>query len=188
MTLMQEPPAGQRNGLPEYLERVSRGDREAFAALYRQTAPRMFGICLRMLDTRHEAEETLQDVYLTVWRKAGQFDPERGSAMTWLATIARNRARDRLRTRTAAREDPIALDDDWADAAPNAEDLALAGDDSARVHRCLGTLEPVDQRLIRTAFFDGATYTQLAARAARPLGTIKSRIRRALVRLKECLA
>ena len=176
------------SSLGHTLVRVSHGDRDAFAELYRQCAPRLFGICLQMLDTRQEAEETLQDVFLTVWHKAALFDPDRGAALPWLATVARNRARDRLRRRPVLRDQPIELDDDWADDSPNAEDLALASDDARRVHQCLNTLEPVDQRLIRTAFFDGASYADLATRAARPLGTIKSRIRRALLRLKECLA
>lgn len=175
-------------GLGQTLVQVSLGDRVAFAELYRRVSPRLFGICLRMLDTRQEAEETLQDVFLTVWHKAGQFDPLRGSAMTWLGTIARNRALDRLRTRRGKHDEPIELDDDIIDTAPLAEDVLAANDDARRVHHCLGTLEATDQRLIRTAFFDGASYAELAERTDRPLGTIKSRIRRALIRLKECLA
>jgi len=185
---MSLSPQSVDGGLSQTLVRVSHGDRDAFAELYRRVSPRLFGICLRMLDTRQEAEETLQDVFLTVWHKAGQFDPARGSALTWLGTIARNRSLDRLRARRGRPDDPIELDDDIVDTAPLAEDVLAASDDERRVHRCLDTLEPVDQRLIRTAFFDGASYAELAERSDRPLGTIKSRIRRALIRLKECLA
>ncbi len=185
MSLSPRPVDG---GLGQALVQVSLGDRDAFADLYRRASPRLFGICLRMLETRQEAEETLQDVFLTVWHKAGQFDPARGSAMTWLGTIARNRSLDRLRMRRGRHDEPIELDDDIVDTAPLAEDILAANDDARRVHHCLGTLEATDQRLIRTAFFDGASYSDLAARTARPLGTIKSRIRRALIRLKECLA
>jgi len=175
-------------GLSDTLVRVSYGDRAAFADLYARVSPRLFGICLRMLPTRQEAEETLQDVFLTVWHKAAQFDPARGSALTWLGTIARNRSLDRLRASRGRADDPIELDEDIPDTAPLAEDILLDRDDARRVHQCLGTLDPGDQRLIRTAFFDGASYAELATRSDRPLGTIKSRIRRALIRLKECLA
>jgi RNA polymerase sigma-70 factor (ECF subfamily) len=174
--------------LGDVLGEVGLGNREAFAELYRRASPRLFGLCLRMLDTRHEAEECLQDVFLTVWHKAGQFDAARGSAMAWLGTIARNRALDRLRRRRGVADDPIELGEDIADSAPLAEAVVIADDEAQRVHHCLGTLDPGDQRLIRTAFFDGASYADLATRTARPVGTIKSRIRRALIRLKECLA
>lgn len=174
--------------LGEALGRIAGGDRTAFAELYSRVAPRLFGICLRMLPTRQDAEETLQDVFVTVWHRAAQFDPARGSAMVWLGTIARNRALDRLRRNRARPAEPIELDEDIVDDSPLADAVIAADHEAARVHHCLGTLEAGDQRLIRTAFFDGASYSDLATRTARPLGTIKSRIRRALIRLRECLA
>jgi RNA polymerase sigma factor (sigma-70 family) len=176
------------SGLDQALENIASGDRDAFAEVYRRTSVKLLGVCRRILPERQEAEEVLQDIYLTVWRRAGAFDATRGSAMTWLITLARNRAVDRLRASGRRPTDPIEYADHVADPAPDAETQAIALDDSARLTFCLGQIDGTDASLIRTAFFEGATYTELAERVARPLGTIKSRIRRALVSLRECLA
>ena len=108
--------------------------------------------------------------------------------MTWLITLARNRAVDRVRASGRRPTDPIEYADHVADPTPDAETQAIALDDTERLAFCLGQIDSTDAGLIRTAFFDGATYTELAERVARPLGTIKSRIRRALISLRECLA
>ena len=176
------------NSLEQALEAVATGDRAAFGVVYQRTSVKLFGVVLRILSERQEAEEVLQEVYLAVWRRAGAFDPARGTAMTWLITLARNRALDRLRVSRRRRSDPIELADDAPDPAPDAETLVLAQDEAGRIAWCLDRLDGDDARLIRTAFFEGASYAELATRAARPLGTVKSRIRRALIRLKDCLA
>ena len=108
--------------------------------------------------------------------------------MTWLITLARNRAVDRLRASGRRPTDPIEYADHVADPTPDAETQDIALDDAERLTFCLGQIDSTDAGLIRTAFFEGATYTELAERVARPLGTIKSRIRRALISLRECLA
>ena len=174
--------------LDDTLEAVADGNRAAFEALYQRTNVKLFGVALRILPERQEAEEVLQEVYLVVWRRAGAFDPARGTAMTWLITLARNRALDRLRASRRRPTDSIELAGEVPDPQPDAEAQALAGDEATRIAVCLDRLDGDDARLIRTAFFEGASYADLAERAARPLGTIKSRIRRALIRLKECLA
>lgn len=170
------------------LQRVASGDRDAFEEVYRRTSMKLFGVCLRILPVRQEAEEALQDAYLSVWQRATSFDPARGSAMTWLITLARNRAIDRLRSAGKAVAAPIDLAAEIADPSPLAPALLDASEDEQRLAHCLGTLETGDARLIRTAFFDGSTYAELAQRLTTPLGTIKSRIRRALLKLRECLA
>jgi len=170
------------------LRRVAEGDRAAFEEVYRRTSVKLFGVCLRILPVRQEAEEVLQEAYLSVWRRAGSFDAARGSAMTWLITLTRNRAVDRLRSGGRIASSPIELADEIPDPAPAASTLMEIGEDEQRLAHCLGTLEGGDARLIRTAFFEGSTYAELATRAATPLGTIKSRIRRALLKLRECLA
>jgi len=170
------------------LEAVANGDRSAFELIYRRTSVKLFGVALRILPERQEAEEVLQEVYLAVWRRAGAFDPARGTAMTWLITLARNRALDRLRMSRRRPTDPIEWADDVADPEPDAETQVLAKDEAGRIAWCLDRLDGGDARLIRTAFFEGASYADLATRTTRPLGTIKSRIRRALIRLKDCLA
>jgi RNA polymerase sigma factor (sigma-70 family) len=174
--------------LADALSRVAVGDRAAFEAVYRRTSVKLFGVCLRILPVRQEAEEALQEVYLSVWRRAGSFDAEKGSAMTWLITLARNRAIDLLRSSGRISTAPIELADQVPDLAPTASSVLEMGDDHHRLAKCLETLDGGDAGLIRTAFFEGSTYAELASRAATPLGTIKSRIRRALLKLRECLA
>jgi len=130
----------------------------------------------------------LQEAYLSVWRRAASFDAARGSAMTWLITLTRNRAVDRLRAGRKVITTTIDLADMVADERPLASTVMETSEDQARLAYCVGTLEKGDAVLIRTAFFEGSTYAELATRASIPLGTIKSRIRRALMKLRDCLA
>jgi RNA polymerase sigma-70 factor (ECF subfamily) len=170
------------------LRRVSGGDRTGLQTTYRLTSAKLFGVCLRILHERAEAEDVLQEVYLTVWQKAAGFDPVRASPMTWLIAIARNKAIDRLRAGGRARAmEPIDSAAGVADAAPLAEDALAHSEDNARLNACLGGLAASEQNALRGAFFDGNTYEDLAARMNEPLGTVKSRIRRALQKLKACL-
>ena len=170
------------------LARIPGGDRAALQTVYRLTAAKLFGVCLRILHDQAEAEDVLQEVYLTVWRKAGDFDAARASPMTWLIAIARNRAIDRLRaSRQARRLEPIDAAADIADARPGADSMVEGVQESARLHRCLGTLAAHERAALRGAFFDGNTYEELAARMNVPLGTMKSWIRRAMIKLKACL-
>lgn len=171
-----------------WLRRIAEGDRAAFEQLYRATAARLLGICLRVLHDRAEAEDVLQEVYVSVWRKAPQFSPDKSSAMTWLASIARHRAIDRLRaTPSLAVWLPVQLPEPEAD--PDATPGARAEADSERsqLDRCLRQLDARRRTLIRTAFFDGATYEDLAQRTGSPLGSVKSWIRRGLLQLRACL-
>lgn len=170
------------------MRRLAGGDRAALQTAYRLTSAKLFGVCLRILQERSEAEDVLQEVYLTVWQKAADFDPARASPMTWLITIARNKAIDRLRAGGRSRRmEPIDNVPEIADAAPLADDRLAQGEDNAKLKNCLGGLAANEQSALRGAFFDGNTYEELAVRLSEPLGTIKSRIRRALVKLKTCL-
>jgi RNA polymerase sigma factor (sigma-70 family) len=170
------------------LARIPRGDRAALQTVYRLTAAKLFGVCLRILHDQAEAEDVLQEVYLTVWRKAGDFDAARASPMSWLIAIARNRAIDRLRaSRQSRRMAPIDAAADVTVDAPAADSALEAGEENARLQRCLGTLADHERAALRGAFFDGNTYEELAARMSVPLGTMKSWIRRAMIKLKACL-
>ena len=164
------------------------GDSAAFEKLYRTTSSRLFGVCLRIVPHRPEAEDVLQEVFANVWRKATQFDPARASGLTWLTMMARNRAIDHLRSGRASRMSvPIEHIEEMAETAPDAQDAAEAMIESHRLDVCLGELEAPRRQLIRTAFFDGSTYEELAQRTGTPLGTVKSWIRRSLAKLKACL-
>ena len=169
------------------MARIAAGDRGALKALYEASSAKLFGLCLRILSDREEAQDVLQDVYVTVWRRADRFDGSRASAMTWISTIARNRAIDALRARgPAGRRQPLGGVDP-ADETPGAEALVGQADDARRLQACLDELDPRTREAIRTAFFEGVTYEALAARTDTPLGTMKSWIRRGLARLKGCL-
>jgi RNA polymerase sigma-70 factor (ECF subfamily) len=180
--------ASSGSTLAQMLAKVATGDRDAFEDIYRRTSVKLFGVCLRILPVRQEAEEALQEVYLSVWQRAGSFDMARGSAMTWLITLARNRAIDRLRAKGRIMTAPIELADDVPDNAPDATSLIAASQDERRLAHCMSTLDGGDAGLIHHAFFEGLTYADLATRASTPLGTVKSRIRRALLKLRECLS
>ncbi len=170
------------------LARVPSGDRAALQTVYRLTSAKLFGVALRILGERSAAEDVLQDVFVTIWHKAGDFDAGRASPMTWLIAITRNRAIDRLRaTRTSREMSPIDEANEVADTAPMADSALESAQDNARLHGCLDTLAADERAALRGAFFDGNTYEDLAARTNVPLATMKSRIRRAMIKLKSCL-
>ena len=170
------------------LGRIPAGDRAALQTVYRLTSAKLFGVALRILGERSEAEDVLQEVYVTVWRKAVDFDAAKASPMTWLIAIARNRAIDRLRaTGHSRRMEPIEAADAVADATPSADRALESAQEHARLHGCLEGLEQRERAALRGAFFDGNTYEDLAARMSVPLGTMKSWIRRAMIKLKACL-
>ena len=172
--------------LVRLLSDIASGDRGAFALLYQRTSAKLYGICLRLLGNEAEAQEILQEVFLTVWRKADRFDAGRAGAITWLSVLARNRAIDRIRMRPSETEDVDAAAE-IPDGAPSAFDVVEQEQDSARLRDCLDKLDARARTMIRSAFFEGATYSQLAAEAGVPLPTMKSWIRRGLQRLRGCL-
>jgi RNA polymerase sigma-70 factor (ECF subfamily) len=181
-------PDTSRASLEVLLVQVALGNRAAFAQLYQETASRLFGICVRVLNQRSEAEDALQDVYTSVWRKAAQFDPSKASASAWLSMIARNKAIDRLRSLPFQQvRANLEAADHIADSAASPAQAAQTETDRTQLEHCLERLEPKRRSLIRSAFFDGLTYEELAAKIEAPLGSIKSWIRRGLLQLRECL-
>lgn len=180
-------PAG-RERLVLCLLRAAEGERAALRDIYDLTAAKLLGVCLRILHDREEAEDVLQDVYLTIWNKAGHFDAARASPITWMATIARNRSIDRLRSLgSRARTADIDLAAAVPDGAPDALGRLEAADEARRLRDCLDGLDERARGTITAAFFGGHTYEALALREDMPLGTVKSIVRRGLIRLKGCL-
>jgi RNA polymerase sigma factor (sigma-70 family) len=177
--------AHDRAELGRLLRSVAAGERKALADLYARTSAKLYGICFRLLGNESEAEDVLQEAYLTVWRKAKAFDPDLASPITWLAILARNKAIDRLRVRRVS--EPIEAAAEIPDTGPSADLLAEAAQDRARLAACLGELEDRQGALIRSAFLDGASYPELAERERVPLATMKSWMRRSLLRLRGCL-
>src|SRR5262249_47035547 len=154
-----------RSQLAAALVRVAGGDRAALRMVYQDTSAKLFGVCLRILKDRSDAEDVLQEVFVTVWRKAASFDPSRASPITWLVAMARNRAIGRLRSSTISRQsEPIESAQDVRDNAPGAIDQVLQAEEHARLKTCLGELEERQSKAVRSAFLDGVTYEQLAER------------------------
>ena len=169
------------------LTRVARADRAAFARLYDETSAKLFGVAVRMLHRRDLAEEALQDGFLKIWQRAGDFDPSRGTAMTWMVSIVRNRALDLLR-----RKRETSIDDDPSfpeipDDTPSPLDLAAENSELRRLLLCLEQLEPKQRECILQAYYKGYTHEEMAARLGSPLGTIKSWIRRGLLTVRGCV-
>ena len=176
-----------RDELNGLLVQTGRNDQKAFAELYKRTSSKLFGVCLRMLHDRGEAEEVLQETYSTVWRRASTFNPAKASAITWLSTLSRNKAIDRLRQhREELLGDPSRLNE-IVDEQPTPAADAESSQEYQRLQHCLDELEPQQRDSVREAFFTGATYNELATRCMVPLGTMKSWIRRSLMQLRTCL-
>ncbi len=178
----------QDDELLDLLLLSGRGDQNAFADLYRQTASRLFAVALRMLSRRDLAEETLQEAYVNIWHHARDYDASRGRVVTWMSSIVRYKAIDRLRRKTV-QEDP--LDERQWEAfdahEPGPLDLALQGGDAAALDVCIEDLSEMQRRSIMLAFFQGLTHQELTQTLGKPLGTVKSWIRRGLQSLKQCL-
>lgn len=166
--------------------RVSLRDRQAFDLLYRQTSAKLFGVCLRVLNDRAEAEEALQEVYVKIWTKADRFAVSDLSPISWLVAVARNHAIDRIRVRKRPAAD---LDEalDIADPAPGPEAAAVSGAEGERIHRCLGELDEDRAGAVQGAYLKGESYAELAERYRVPLNTMRTWLRRSLLKLKDCL-
>lgn len=184
---MDDAAAIARAELSACLTRVASADHAALEYLYKRTSAKLFGICKRILTDTAAAEDVLQEVFLIVWNRAGQFDPARGvSAITWLATIARNRAVDRLR---ASSQGFVSIDEaeHVIDINPLADHYLETAERDERLSGCLSRLDERAATAIKQAFFGGLTYQTLATRASIPLATMKSLVRRGLLQLKTCL-
>lgn len=190
MTAIHDPvdiETARRARLTDALVRTGEGDRSAFETVYKATSAKLFGVCLRIFPDRAEAEEALQEAYLTIWNKAASFEAGRASPISWLVTVTRNRAIDRLRSK--GKVGLTALDEaaEIADPAPLADAQMLVASDNRVLNGCIEDLNQRDAHFIRCAFVEGATYAELASSEDEPLGTVKSRIRRALIKLRSCM-
>ncbi|MFO1313470.1 MAG: sigma-70 family RNA polymerase sigma factor [Burkholderiales bacterium] len=174
------------------LSRVAHGDQGAFAEFYALTAPHLYGVALRILKNVGAAEEILQEAYVNVWQHAGAYEVAKSQPMTWLTSIVRNRCLDQLRRReigtvALAADDDDAPETDLPDDRMTPVEMLLAGADARSVRGCVDTLDAGPRQAIALAFYQGLSHAEVATHMGEPLGTIKSWIRRALGRLKECL-
>lgn len=168
------------------LQEIAAGDRDSFTRYYRANNNLVFGVLLRILQDRADAEEVLQDVFIRVWTRAGRYDPALANPQTWLIAIARHAAIDRLRAR-GSRPVTGALSPDLPGHGPSPEAQAVASDEAARLTHCLSLLADDKARAVRDAYLEGWSYDELARRAGVPLNTMKTWLRRSLLRLRLCL-
>jgi RNA polymerase sigma factor (sigma-70 family) len=182
--------------LSRLLARTGLGDRAAFATLYQQTSAHLLGVVMRIQRDRAQAEDILQEVYVNVWRAAQSFDAAQSQPLTWLTSVARNRAIDSLRrlqtqpqfqTHSASADEDSDVYDTVADDAPGPLDLLSRASDARALSTCMETLSAQQRQSVALAFFDGLSHAEVAANMRQPLGTVKSWVRRALLSLKSCL-
>jgi RNA polymerase sigma factor (sigma-70 family) len=186
--------------LSRLLARAGLGDRAAFATLYERTSSHLFAVVLRINRDRGQAEDILQEVYVNVWRAAKSFDAAQSQPLTWLTSIARNRAIDSLRraqtqpqmqtqsgASAAAEAEDENVYDTVADASPGPLDLLSQASDARALDQCLDKLSALQRQSVALAFFHGLSHAEVASQLRQPLGTVKSWVRRALMTLKTCL-
>ena len=172
----------------ELISKVSKRDRQSFDLFYDRYSQIIFNLCVRILRDTAEAEDVLQEIFVQVWREAERFDPTRASAKTWLFTIARSRALDRYRSRKTVRQ---RLDDDAAD---DLSSIAVQGDFQQNslmqqyVEKAMQQLTGEQKRVLELSYYEGLTQEEIAEKLGEPLGTIKSRIRASLMKLRSYFA
>ncbi len=171
----------------ELLRHVADGDRTAFASLYTATSAKLYGIILRILKRRDISDEILQDVYLKIWQMAGDYDLAKGSPITWMATIARNRAIDEVR-----RAKPVSIEDtpealDYASPEPDAFTTLQTKQDMQRLLICIEALGAERRDMVMLAYFHGASREALAEKFSKPVATVKTWLHRAIAQLKDCV-
>jgi len=173
--------------IADLISRCALRDRAAFKALYGRTSAKLFGVTLRILRDRSEAEEALQEVYVKIWQRADKYVPGGYSPISWLVAVARNHSLDVLRARKPQGED-IDLALDVADAGPNPEQAEAARGERSRIDNCLDQLDTEKADAVRGAYLDGYSYEELASRHKVPLNTMRTWLRRSLMKLRECLS
>ncbi|WP_219511424.1 ECF RNA polymerase sigma factor SigK [Nonomuraea ceibae] len=184
----EDRPGGGPPGLEELLQAVGRGDRTAFERLYEALAPRVFGLVLRVLRDRAHSEEVAQEVLVEVWRGAARYEPGKGSVMAWVMTIAHRRAIDRVRSaqsgldreERAARLEPHRPFDE-------VPELVVGRLERERLRRCLDGLTGLQRESVTFAYYGGYSYREVSELVQAPLGTVKTRMRDGLIRLRDCL-
>ena len=180
------PDAAQQR-LAELLSRTALGDRAAFALLYSATRAKLFAVSLRIVRERALAEEALQDSFVSIWHHASDYARAKGAPTTWMAAIVRNRSLDLVRRTREMPDIDDALSAQLVDEAAHPAQDAEAHADARTLMRCLGELDPEQRQSIALAFFHGLTHSELAAHLGRPLGTVKTHVRRGLLKLRDCL-
>lgn len=177
----------EQTELADLIRAVGSGNRIAFRRLYDRTAPKLFGIILRIIRDRSLAEDILQDVFLRIWRNAESFSLEAGAPLAWLNSIARNRTIDVLRRKSLVLPAPDKEDANWCENIAEAHDREANILDIAALRHCLGETDESTRSCILLAYYEGYSREELAVRFGKPVNTIKTWLRRGLATLKTCL-
>lgn len=186
---VEDDPAGAAPpSLDELLQRVARGDHDAFEGVYDLVAGQVLGVVRRVLRDPAQSEEVTQEVLVEVWRLASRFDPGRGTAQSWVLTMAHRRAVDRVRSAQAStdRDERVAQRDQQLPYDEVSEQVE-ARLEAEQVRRCLGSLTDLQRESVRLAYYRGCTYREVSDLLSVPLGTVKTRMRDGLIRLRDCL-
>jgi RNA polymerase sigma-70 factor, ECF subfamily len=185
---LTDPPHDPGPDLSELLGRVARGDQEAFAGVYETVAGPVLGLVRSILRDPSQSEEVVQEVLVEVWRCSARYQPDRGGALSWVMTLAHRRAVDRVRSAQSAtdREERAALLD-RTPAFDEVTEQVEARLEREQVRRCVRTLTEVQRQSVTLAYYRGLTYREVAELLALPLGTVKTRLRDGLIRLRDCL-
>ena len=179
--------SGTTSDIADLIARTALRDRGAFRDLYSRTSAKLFGVTLRILKDRSEAEEALQEVYVKIWQRADRYVAGGYSPISWLVAVARNHALDVLRARKPVSDD-IETAIDLADGGPDPEQATIDSSERTRIDGCLDTLEADKADCVRGAYLDGFSYEELATRHSVPLNTMRTWLRRSLMKLRECLS
>ena len=188
VAFMSDHDARPAPDVDELMERVARGDQEAFASLYDALSPLVYGLVLRVVRDPAHSEEVTQEVFLEVWRQAKRFDADRGHARAWITVTAHRRAVDRVRAAQAASDRDLREGiRDFQSSYDDVEHRVEVALDSERVHRALESLTEAQRQAIHLAYYGGYTYPEVAQALGLPLGTVKTRIRDGMIRLRDAL-
>jgi RNA polymerase sigma-70 factor (ECF subfamily) len=170
------------------IQQVAKQDREAFSQLYDRCSSLVFSLAMRMLKVRSDAEDLLQEVFVQVWRQAENYSADRGSPEAWIINIARSRAIDKIRSIRRMEKSFVLTDDPGrAESSENVESLAADSEFRLTMNSALASIPEAQRRVLELAYFDGLTQTEIAERLAEPLGTVKTRIRAGIQRLRDIL-
>lgn len=191
--VLTPPPDERQQEDARLLQRIAQGDKAAFATLYDRFSRPLYATALRVVADPAEAQDLVHDAFVALWEKASTFETGRGTAFAWTLTLVRNRAIDRVRMRrrradllTASAPSDLGYDEN--NSGPVADDSAALGDQAHAVRAAVASLPPDQKRALELAFFGGLTQQEIAEKLSEPLGTVKARIRRALLKLRDSLA